>query len=107
MRIEVGLSGAAQGPALTVRSNVGQAVAGSLRRELGREVERVERQARAQVDALVNGQIAQARRSVAGLEGQYRDEIDGALEALAAVRQQLEQEVERLGGRLPGGLRIP
>ena len=107
VRIEVGLSGAVQEPALTVRSNVGEAVAGNLQRELAREVERAARRARAQVDALVNGQIAQARRSVAGLEGQYRDEIDGALEALAAVRQQLEQEVERLGGRLPGGLRIP
>jgi uncharacterized protein (TIGR03545 family) len=107
VRIEVGLSGAVQEPALAVRSNVGQAVAGSLRRELGREVERAERQARAQVDALVNDELARARRSVAGLEAQYRDEIDGALTALAAVRVQLEQEVERLGRRLPGGLRIP
>jgi hypothetical protein len=86
---------------------VGEAVAGSLRRELGREVERAERRVRVQVDALVNDELARARRSVAGLEVLYRDEIDGALTALAAVREQLEQEVERFGGRLPGGLRIP
>jgi uncharacterized protein (TIGR03545 family) len=107
VRIEVGLSGAMQQPALTVQSNVGEAVAGSLRRELGREVERAERRVRVQVDALVNDELARARRSVAGLEVLYRDEIDGALTALAAVREQLEQEVERFGGRLPGGLRIP
>jgi uncharacterized protein (TIGR03545 family) len=107
VRIEVGLSGAVQEPVLTVRSNVGQVVAGNLQRELGQEVERAERRARAQVDALVNDELGRARRSVNGLEAQYREEIEGALVALAAVREELEQEVERLGGRLPGGLRIP
>lgn len=107
VRIEVELSGAVRGPSLSVRSNVGQAVAGSLRRELGREVERVERETRARVDVLVGDQVGRARRGVADLERKYLDEIDGAREALAEVRQQLEREVERLGGRLPGGLRIP
>ncbi len=107
VRIEVQLTGAVQGPALAVRSNVGEAIAGSLRRELGREVQRAEREARAQVDALVSDEVARARRSVAGLETKFRDEIDGALEALGEVGEQLEREVERLTRRLPGGLRIP
>ncbi|UCF40996.1 MAG: hypothetical protein JSW43_01250 [Gemmatimonadota bacterium] len=107
VRIDVELSGALREPSLSVRSNVGQAVASGLRRELGREVERVERETRARVDALVDEQVARARRGVADLETKYVDEIDGAREALAAVRQQLEREVQRLGGRLPGGLRIP
>jgi hypothetical protein len=100
VRIEVGLAGAVREPALSVRSNVGQAIAASLRRELGREVERVEREMRAQVDALVSDQVGRARRGVADLQRRYLDEIDGAREALDAVRQQLERE-------LPGGIRIP
>jgi hypothetical protein len=107
VRIEVGLSGAVQEPALTVRSNVGEAVAANLRRELGREVERAARRVRTQVDALLHDELGRARRSVSGLEALYREEIEGTLGALAEVRAELEQEVERLGGRLPGGLRIP
>jgi uncharacterized protein (TIGR03545 family) len=100
VRIEVGLAGAVREPALSVQSNVGQAIAASLRRELGREVERVEREMRAQVDALVSDQVGRARRGVADLQRKYLDEIDGAREALDAVRRQLERE-------LPGGIRIP
>jgi uncharacterized protein (TIGR03545 family) len=100
VRIEVGLAGALREPVLSVRSNVGQAIAASLRRELGREVERVEREMRAQVDALVSDQVGRARRGVADLQRKYLDEIDGVREALDAVRQQLERE-------LPGGIRIP
>jgi uncharacterized protein (TIGR03545 family) len=100
VRIEVGLSGAVQQPALSVRSNVGEAIAGSLRRELGREVASAERRVRAEVDALLSDELGRARRSVNGLEAQYRREIEATLAALDAVREQLERE-------LPGGLRIP
>jgi uncharacterized protein (TIGR03545 family) len=107
VEVAVELSGTVDGPSLAVRSNVGDAVAQSLRRELGREIARAEERVRAQVDALVGDGVARARAGVRELQGTLLEDIGGPLGALEGVRQELEREVERLGRRLPGGIRIP
>ena len=107
VEVAVRFSGAVTGPELSVRSNVGDVIALSLRRELGREIQRAELEVRNQVDALVGPGVTRARSSVAGLEAMLRDDIGVPLDALKQARADLEQEIQRLARRLPGGIRIP
>jgi hypothetical protein len=86
---------------------VGDVIALSLRRELGREIQRAELEVRNQVDALVGPGVTRARSSVAGLEAMLRDDIGVPLDALREARADLEQEIQRFTRRLPGGIRIP
>ncbi len=107
VEVAVRFSGAVTGPELSVRSNVGDVIALSLRRELGREIQRAELEVRNQVDALVGPGVTRARSSVAGLEAMLRDDIGVPLDALREARADLEQEIQRFTRRLPGGIRIP
>lgn len=86
---------------------MGDVIALSLRRELGREIQRAELEVRNQVDALVGPGVMRARSSVAGLEAMLRDDIGVPLDALREARADLEQEIQRFTRRLPGGIRIP
>jgi uncharacterized protein (TIGR03545 family) len=106
VEVVVELSGAVEGPALAVRSNVGEAVSRGLRRELGREIERAQQEVRARVDALVHDGVTRAQAAVRGLEATLAREIGVPLGAIESVREELEREAARLG-RLPGGIRIP
>ena len=107
VEVAVRFSGAVTAPELSVRSNVGDVIALSLRRELGREIQRAELEVRNQVDALVGPGVTRARSSVAGLEAMLRDDIGVPLDALREARADLEQEIQRFTRRLPGGIRIP
>ena len=107
VEITVRLSGAIERPTLAVGSNVGVAVAQSLRRELGREIDRAEGEIRARVDEAVLEHVAGAERAVDGLRTKLADEIGPLAEQVAALEGQLEQEIRNLTRRLPGGLRIP
>jgi uncharacterized protein (TIGR03545 family) len=107
VEVAVRFSGELTGPELAVRSNVGDVIALSLRRELGREIQRAELEVRNQVDALVGPGVTRARSSVAGLESMLREDIGVPLDALIRARADLEQEIQRLTRRLPGGIRIP
>jgi hypothetical protein len=107
VEITVRLSGAIERPALAVGSNVGVAVAQSLRRELGREIDRAEGEIRARVDEVVQAPVAGAERAVDGLRTKLADEIGPLAEQVTALEDQLEQEIRNLTRRLPGGLRIP
>ena len=100
VEIEVRFTGSVRGPSLAIGSNVGRAVAQSLRRELGREIARAEEQVRAEVDRLVNGQVNEASGRVAELQTGLENRIGVQLEELTNVRQELERAIRRL---VPGG----
>ncbi|KPK04151.1 MAG: hypothetical protein AMS20_09110 [Gemmatimonas sp. SG8_28] len=105
--IEVRIGGTIQQPSLGVSSNVGDAVARSLQRVVGREVERAEREVRERVNALVQAEVDRAEVAVAALQTTVADRIGAPLAELGDVQALIENEIRRLTGRLPGGLRIP
>jgi len=107
VEINVQLSGPVERPALAVGSNVGVAVAQSLRRELGREIERAENEIRARVDEIVLEQVTRAERALDGLRTRLTDEVAPLTAQVTELEEQLEQEIRNLTRRLPGGLRIP
>jgi uncharacterized protein (TIGR03545 family) len=109
VRMEARFEGELARPRFTVSSNVGDAIAASIRGEIGAEIERAEREVRAQVDRLVNEQIGRARAQATALQTQIADRLGLQTEQLAQVNTELEQQVSRLtqGVRLPGGVRLP
>jgi hypothetical protein len=100
VEIEVRFSGSIRGPSLAIGSNVGRAVAQSLRRELGREVERAEQQVRAEVDRLVSEQFNAASNRVDEVQSDIESRVGVQLDELTAVREELERAIRRL---VPGG----
>ena len=104
VEIEVRFSGSVRGPSLSIGSNVGRAVAQSLRRELGREIDRAEQQVRAEVDRLVANRVNEARGSVNALQSDIESRVGVQLNELTTVRRELEQALRRL---VPGRPRSP
>jgi len=96
VEIEVRFSGSVRGPSLAIGSNVGRAVAQTLRRELGREIDRAEQQVRAEVDRLVNDQVSAASGKVDVLQSDLESRVGGQLSELTNVRQELERAIRRL-----------
>jgi uncharacterized protein (TIGR03545 family) len=105
VEIETRLSGNIRAPRLAIRSNVGQAVAQALRRELGAQVARAEQRVRAEVDRLVDGQVEEARRRADALQARVSDALAAQRQEVNEVRSALEAEVRSLTRRLP--VRIP
>lgn len=96
VQIEIGFSGSARGPSLSIRSNVGRAIARSLRQQLGREIERAEQQVRAEVDRIVSDRVSEARNRVDALQSELDARITSQLEELSSARQELERAIRRL-----------
>jgi hypothetical protein len=107
VEIDVQLGGSVKQPTLAVGSNVGRLVAQSLRRELGREIERANTEIRARVDALVQEEVARAQGALASLRGKLGDQIGPLAGEATELEELLEREIRNLTRRLPGGLRIP
>jgi uncharacterized protein (TIGR03545 family) len=105
--IEVRIGGTVRQPSLGVSSNVGDAVAASLRAVVGREVERAEREVRERVTALVQDEVERAEAAVTALQTTVAERIGAPLAEVGDVRALIESEIRRLTGRLPGGIRIP
>lgn len=103
VEIEVGLGGTVTQPTLAVRSNVGDALAAGLRRELGREIEEAERRVRAEVDGLIEPRVREARAAVEGVRSDVAPRVAAELQRVREVEQELRRELERL----TGGVRIP
>jgi len=103
VEIEVGVSGDVRHPRLSVRSNVGDVLAASLRQELGRELERAQAEVRARVDGLVQQQVTEAQARVR----QLGESIDSRIAQPRAELQQMQERIRAEINRLTGGLPIP
>jgi len=101
VELTIRVAGTLRSPELMVASNVGDVVADNLRRALGEEVARAERQVRERVDRLVHEQVARARAAFAGVERQL-SQVTGQSQALDGLQGELEEEIRRASGiRLP------
>ncbi len=104
--IEARLSGAVTGPAVSISTNVGTAVADAVQREIGAEIERTERVVRAEVDRRIAASTAEARRKAAALESDVQRRVGESRQRLEAAKTELELRLRELQGRLPG-IRLP
>lgn len=98
--LTMGLSGDISSPSLSVRSNIGSAVAASLRQELGREIEAAEARLRQEIDARVQPLVQEARTRVEAVETQVLDRVEARRAEVEAIRERLEARIDEL---VPGG----
>ncbi len=92
-------------PSLAVHSNLDEAVAASLRAELGAEVASAERRVRAEVDRLVDDKVAPVRARVTALSDSATARLGEQKARLDTAQRALEQRIRELT-RLPG-IRLP
>ena len=101
VEIEARFSGALTTPALAVRTNIADAIAGALQAQLGDEIRRAEAQVRARVDGLVADAERQARARVDAVRAEAEGRLTAERARLETQRAALEQRLRELV-RIPG-----
>jgi uncharacterized protein (TIGR03545 family) len=99
IELDMGFTGTLSDPSLRISSNLGEAVAASLRREVGVEIEAAESRMRAEVDRYVQPEVQNARARVDALESEVGVQVSARLAEVEALRLRVEAEVQRLAGR--------
>ena len=106
LEVSASLTGSLTHPRLGVSSNVDRAIADRLRALLGAELSAAERRMRAQIDSLVDGQVAPVVAQVTALGGgDVTRRLGDQRAQLDDARKALEQRLRELT-RLPG-VRLP
>jgi hypothetical protein len=96
VELGMGLTGTLESPSLTVTSNLGEAVAASLRRELGQQIADAEARLRQEVDSRIQPLIADARSRVDALRTDVADRVAAQRREVDDIRTRLEARVQEL-----------
>ena len=96
VELTMGLSGSIERPSLSVRSNIGSAVAESLRRELGSEIEAAETRLRQEVEARIQPVVQEARSRVDAVQTQLAERVETQRAEIEALRARLEERIDAL-----------
>ena len=104
LEVTAELTGTLKAPRFTVHSNIDEAIADRVRGILGEELRSAETRVRAQVDTLVNGEIAKARSLAEAATTEVRSRVATVKRELESVKAQLETRLKTLSGGLGGVL---
>jgi uncharacterized protein (TIGR03545 family) len=98
VELGMGLTGTLESPSLTVTSNLGEAVAASLRRELGQQIADAEARLRQEVDSRIQPLVADARSRVDAVRTEVADRVAAQRQEVDEIRTRLEARVQELTG---------
>ncbi len=96
IELDMAISGTLANPSLEVSSNLGEAVAAALRREVGREVAAAEARVRAEVDAQIQPVIEDARRRVAEVRSGVGARLADRQAEVDDIRARIEARLQAL-----------
>jgi hypothetical protein len=102
VQLDASIGGSLTSPHIAVHSNIGDAVAASIRREMGAELQRAEALVRSKVDSIVSKEVAAARAKAAGLESEVRERLAVPQQQLAQLEAELKDALARVTGTVPG-----
>lgn len=97
VELDMALAGSLQDPQLRVSSNLGEAVAQSLRREVGAEIQAAEARVRAEVTRQIQPIVARAFDELDQLSG-VADRVAGQVVEVDELKRRIEQRIEDLTG---------
>jgi len=101
LELGMGLEGTLENPSLSVTSNIGEAVAASLRRELGQQIADAEARLRQEVDQRIQPVVQNARGRVDSARAEVADRVRAQRQQVDDLRARLEARVQDLTGRIP------
>ena len=107
LKVRADLGGTLASPTLAVRSNLDEAVAGSLRAMLGEELARAEAKVREAVDKLVGPQVAALQAQYDTFMAEIAKRVPIEQGQLDVAEKRLAKEVKRLTSGALGGIQIP
>jgi uncharacterized protein (TIGR03545 family) len=102
VELGMGLEGTIDAPSISITSNLGEAVATSLRRELGEQIAQAEARVRQEVERLVQPLVQQARGRVEAITTEVADRVGARRQEVEEVRAGLEARLDELTAGLPG-----
>jgi hypothetical protein len=102
-RVELGMSiqGSLDDPSLSVSSNLGEAIAESLQRELGAQIAEAETRLRQEVDARIQPLVTDARGRVDSVRTEVADRVSAQRQEVDDLRARLEARIQELTERVP------
>lgn len=104
VELEMGLTGSIDAPSISIRSNLGEAVAASLRRELGAQIAEAEARIRQEVESRIQPVVQDARDRVDGARSEVAEQVDARRREVEELRTRLEERIDELTAGLPAGL---
>jgi len=102
VELGMGLQGSIESPTISITSNLGDAVAASLRRELGQQIADAEARLRQEVDSRIQPLVQDARSRVAAVQTEVVDRVAAGRQEVDELRARLEARVAELTPGLPG-----
>jgi hypothetical protein len=102
VELGMGLTGSIEDPSVSVTSNLGEAVAASLRRELGAQIDQAEARVRQEVEARIQPLVQDARGRVESVGTEVADQVQARRGEVDGLRARLQARIDELTPRLPG-----
>jgi len=99
VQLDMKLSGSLASPSVSVSSNLGEAVAASLKRELGDQIAAAEAQVRQEVDRQVQPVVQQARGRLEQVRTGVAQQVSDQRQEIADLRGRLEARLRSLSAR--------
>ncbi len=107
LKVDAELSGTISKPSLKISSNLDNAIATQLRAIAGEELAKGEAKARAAVDKIVAEKVEPLQAKVEGFKGRAAQQLGLDKTQLDDAQKQLEAQLKRYTGGLPGGIKLP